>query len=102
MSTKPNAKNSKYLDTSSKAFLEGTTWFDLKQRQEYSKRKVRLNSILQRDQDDIKLMEETMALKKQHISLFSDNAEVLDYTNKLRNCVKDITETTMVIPHLNA
>lgn len=42
-----------------------------------------------------------MALKKQHISLFSDNVQVLDYTNMLRNCVKDITETTMVIPHLN-
>ena len=62
---------------------------------------ARLYDVMFREEDDLKIFDETDALKKQHISLFSDNKEVHNYTNMLKNCVHDVTETTIVVPHLN-
>ena len=39
-------------------------------------------------------------LKGRHISLFSNQEDVIKYTNKLKECVKDVTETTFVVPKL--
>ena len=41
-----------------------------------------------------------MGSNKQHISLFSDQDEVLRYTSMIKNCVYDVTETTIVVPKL--
>ena len=53
-----------------------------------------------KEEDNQKIMDETLALKKQHISLFSNNEEVHKYTKMLKTCVHDITETTVIVPHL--
>ena len=53
-----------------------------------------------KEEDEMKVMDETMALKNQHISLFHDNVEVHNYTKMLRNCTIDVKETAVVMPHL--
>ena len=40
-------------------------------------------------------------LKRRHISLFSNQKDVIKYTNKLKECVQDVTETTFVVPKLS-
>ena len=65
------------------------------------KNRAGLYELMYKMEDHERADGDTLALKKQHISLFSDNGQVINYTNMLKSCVHDVMETTKVAPHLN-